>query len=114
MKPGATIQADASTTRAPGSASNRPMATIRSPRIATSAVVRGAPVPSTTVPPRSTQSAAIDPGSAPAPAPAPAAGPQARRIARKDGTVGLTADGSLGNGAEDGEAAGGVPRMGET
>src|SRR5262245_16281130 len=57
MNPGATISPVTSITRAPGPARNDPTATTRSPLIATSAGRRGAPVPSTRVPPLSTTSA---------------------------------------------------------
>src|SRR5437870_2624780 len=57
MKPGATMQPLASTTAAPTAGRSAPMAAIRSPSISTSAVLRGAPVPSTTVPPRKSNGA---------------------------------------------------------
>src|SRR5438552_5033754 len=52
MKPGATMQPLASMTAAPAVGRSASMATIRSPSTHTSAVRRGAPVPSITVPPR--------------------------------------------------------------
>src|SRR5262245_9922767 len=54
-KPGATTQPEASSVRAP--ARPLPTAAMRSPSIATSARRAGAPVPSTTLPPRITRSA---------------------------------------------------------
>jgi len=59
MKPGATIRPEASTTVSAAVTSSDPgaaTATIRSPRIATSAACPFAPVPSTTVPPRTSVS----------------------------------------------------------
>ena len=55
MNPGATIMPPASITRAPSAARFAPTATMRSPSMRTSALKRGAPVPSMTVPPRSSK-----------------------------------------------------------
>ena len=57
MKPGVTTHPDASSSRSPCSAV--PISEMRPPVMATSARRPGAPVPSTTVPPRITMSAAI-------------------------------------------------------
>ena len=60
MKPGETTRPLASISRSPRIASSRPTAKIRSPSTATSATRRGAPVPSTTVPPRRSSSHALE------------------------------------------------------
>src|SRR5438477_10938037 len=57
MKPGATAQPDASSSRSPRSFG--PISRITPPVIATSAARPGAPLPSKTVPPRMTNSAGI-------------------------------------------------------
>jgi hypothetical protein len=56
MKPGAITRPVASTTRFALAPSSRPMAAMRPSRTATSAANHGAPVPSTTRPPRSSRS----------------------------------------------------------
>src|SRR5258705_7608588 len=60
MKPGATMRSVASIVRA-ARAETSPTATMRPPAIATSALDAGAPVPSTTVPPRMRRSQSIEP-----------------------------------------------------
>src|ERR1700719_1110653 len=60
MKPGATMQPLASTTAAPSAGRSAPMATIRSSSMRTSAVRRGAPVPSMTVPPRTSNGTPLE------------------------------------------------------
>src|SRR5262245_45279173 len=60
MKPGATTQPVASLVRTARAATS-PTATIRSPRMATSPGAPGAPLPSTTVPPRIRRSQSIGP-----------------------------------------------------
>src|SRR5262245_10480888 len=61
MKPGATISPAASMTRAASAPGRSPTSRIRSPSTATSARRAGAPVPSTTVPPRTSTSSMVDP-----------------------------------------------------
>ena len=95
MKPGATTCPAASVTRAPSAARSRPTAAIRPSRTSTSARRSGAPVPSTTVPPRMSRSA-LTCGGAPSRSPAPCAcrrraacarrRPLGRRRSRREGS----------------------------